>query len=153
MSHCHADDAGVAYGAAVGRSRCIGQTYLLASPHHMTWREYHDQIADTIGRPVPLVDAPAVLLIEVWPENTRTLAASHRWNHVLRLDKLRRDIPEFRAGTPIAYQLRERIAWATEHGQLREAASDDTEDRIIAAIDRLWATLGASRSAAGRDRS
>ena len=153
MSHCHADDAGVAYGAAVGRSRCIGQTYLLASPHHISWREYHDQIADSIGRPVPLVDAPAEFLITVWPENTRTLAVSHRWNHVMRIDKLRRDIPEFRAETPISYQLPERIAWATEHGQIRDAASDDTEDRIIAAIDHLWATFGANRSADASDQS
>ncbi len=99
----------------------------------------------SIGRRVPLVDATADYMIKAWPENTRTLAGSHRWNHVLRVDKLRRDIPEFRAERPISYQLPERIAWATEHGLIQDAASDDTEDRIIASIERLWATFGLDR--------
>ncbi len=137
ISHCYADEAGVAYGAALGRTRCIGQVYVLASPHLITWRDMHEQMADALGSRSPLVSAPADFLIKVWPENTRILDIAHRWNHILRVDKLLRDIPEFQATKPISYQLQERIEWGLKNGLLEDAL-DDTEDRIIAAIDRLW---------------
>ncbi len=137
ISHCHADEAGVAYGAALGRTRCIGQTYILASPHLMTWREMHEQMADALGSRSPLVSAPADFLIKVWPENTRILASSHGWNHVHLINKLMRDVPEFKATKPIGYQWEERIEWSLKNGRLEDGI-DETEDRIIAAIDRLW---------------
>ena len=146
MSHCHSDDAGVAYGAVVGRTQCIGETYILASPRHLTVAEYHDRLAEIIaGHPVPLVDAPADLLIKIWPENTQSLATETRWNYVLRVDKIRRDIPEFDPKVTLEDGIPACIAWMEEHGMIEDALSDDTEDRIVAAIDQLWATLGAER--------
>ena len=48
-----------------------------------------------MGSKITLVDAPADLLIKVWPENTRLLASESRWNRVYSLEKIQRDIPEF----------------------------------------------------------
>ena len=146
MSHCHANDAGVAYAAAVGRSRCVGETYILASPRHLTVAEYHDRIAEIVaGRTVPLIDAPAGLLIKIWPEKTQSLATETRWNYILRVDKIRRDIPEFDPKVTLEEGIPPCIAWMEEHGMVADALTDDTEDRIIAAIDRLWKTLEEER--------
>ena len=89
MTHCHSDDCGIAFAAAVGRARCLGQVYLLTGPNHITWAEYHRQIAAALGRKVTLVDAPAELLLKVWPENTKQLASESRWNRIFKLDKIR----------------------------------------------------------------
>ena len=143
ISLCHADDAGIAYAAAIGRTRCLGETYNLASPRHMTWCEYHERIAAALGHRITLVDAPADLLIKVWPGNTRQLALDTRWNRLYRVDKIQRDIPEFQPRITIEEGVPACVAWMDAQRWIQDARTDDTEDRIIAGIDRLWAELGA----------
>jgi nucleoside-diphosphate-sugar epimerase len=149
MSHCHADDAAVAFAAAVGRTRCIGEVYILASPYHLTVKEYHDSLAVVLaGRTVPLVSAPADFLIGAWPERTQLLATETRWNYVLRVDKIRRDIPEFDPVIKLEDRVPECIAWMEQRGLVEDCGNDDTEDRIIAAVDRLYAEFGVPARAA-----
>src|SRR5262249_49497660 len=73
-SNCNSDDAGIAYAAAVGRTRCLGETYILTAPRYTTWREYHERVAAALGYRVNLVEAPADLLLAAWPTNTGLLA-------------------------------------------------------------------------------
>jgi nucleoside-diphosphate-sugar epimerase len=143
--NCHSDDAGVAYAAAVGRSACLGQSYILTGTRVTTWRDYHEQVAAALGCRITLVDAPAELLIRAWPENTRLLASESRWNRVYSLAKIQRDIPEFQPGIQMIDRVPELVARLDERGLIEDARSDETEDRIVANIDRLWASLGASR--------
>ena len=140
--NCHSDDAGVAYAAAVGRERCIGRTYILTGTRLTTWREYHEGVAEAIGCAVTLVDAPADLLIKAWPENTRLLASESRWNRIYSLDRIKRDIPEFNPTIRMVDRAGELIRSLDERGLIEDARTDDTEDRIIAGIDRLWAAIG-----------
>jgi nucleoside-diphosphate-sugar epimerase len=140
-SLCHSDDAGVAYAAAVGRTRCLGQTYILTGTRYLTWRAYHESVAAALGHGITLVEAPADLLLKVWPEGTGLLASQARWNQCYRVDKVQRDIPEFAPRITLEERGAESVAWMEEQGLLEDAASDDTEDRIIAAIDRLPASL------------
>lgn len=65
---CHADDAGVAYGASLGRERCLGPSYILTRPGYRTWRDYHDAVAEALGKRATYVDVPAELAIAAWPE-------------------------------------------------------------------------------------
>ena len=141
MHHCHSDDIGIAVAAAVGRSCCLGQTYILTSPHPITWREYHEQVAASLGYQVTLVDAPAELLIKFWPQNTGILTSDSRWNRIFKVDKLLRDIPEFQPKITLEEGMPDCIRWLEAHGILEDARADDTEDRIIASIDRLWEEL------------
>ncbi len=146
ITHLHADDAGIPYAAAIDRAACFGQTYIVASPRHSTWHTYHRELADALGYSAPLVEAPADFLIKAWPDNTRTLAVSHRWHQVMDVRKLQRDIPEFQPARWITDDIKERLAWAEENGQIVDARSDDTEDRLIAAVDRLWGSFNVSRA-------
>ena len=140
-AHCHADDAGLGIAAAVGRARCLGQTYILTRWEIATWRDYHEQIASALGRPVRFVDAPADLLIRAWPEGTGLLARESRWNRIYDLEPIRRDIPEFQPRITLADAAPALIARLDRAGLIPDAASDTTEDRIIAAIDRLATEL------------
>ena len=143
--NCHSDDAGVAYAAAVGRTRCIGQSYILNGTRLTTWRDYHEQVAEALGSKITLVDAPADLLIKAWPENTRLLASESRWNRVYSLEKIQRDIPEFQPAIRMIDRVPELARRLDERGLIEDSRSDETEDRIVANIDRLWAGLDVAR--------
>ena len=86
---------------------------------------------------VALVDAPADFLIRAWPENTDLLASESRWNRIYCLDKIRRDIPEFQPRISVAEGIPASVAWMEERGLLQDARSDDTKDRLVAAVRRL----------------
>ena len=60
------------------------------------------------------------LLVKAWPENTNQLASRGQWNRFFLTDKINRDIP-------------------------KDSRLDETEDRIIAAIDGLYVSLGIER--------
>jgi nucleoside-diphosphate-sugar epimerase len=143
--NCHSDDAGVAYAAAVGRTRCIGQTYILTGARLTTWREYHEGVAEALGHNVTLIDAPAELLVKAWPENTRLLASESRWNRIYSLERIKRDIPEFNPTIRMVDRVGELVARLDERGLIEDSRSDETEDRIIASIDKLWDALTATR--------
>ena len=144
-SHCHADDAGVGIAAAVGRTRCLGQTYILTRWEVATWRDYHEQIATAIGRSPVFVDAPADLLIAAWPAGTGLLARESRWNRLYDLSPIRRDIPEFQPKVALADAAPEMIRRLEDRGLIPDARWDPTEDRIVAALDRLANELAAGR--------
>jgi len=145
MHHCHADDVAIAYAASVDRACCLGQTYIATSPHALTWQEYHERIGAALGYAVTLVDAPADLLLRVWPQNTGLLAWETQWSHVYSLGKIQRDIPEFRPRIILEEGIAPCIAWMEANGLIENALSDRTEDGIIAAIDGLWRACGARR--------
>jgi nucleoside-diphosphate-sugar epimerase len=141
-SFCHSDDIGIAYAAAVGRARCLGETYIATSPRYTTWREYHERVAAGLGYRVTLVEAPADLLLLVWPKITGLLASQARWNQCYCVAKLQRDLPEFQPRISLEDGIPANVAWMEEQGLLEDSRADDTEDRIIAGIDRLRADLG-----------
>jgi nucleoside-diphosphate-sugar epimerase len=144
-SYCHSDDAGVAYAAAVGRACCLGQTYIVTAPRYTTWREYHERVAATLGHRINLVEAPADLLLAVWPKNTGLLGSQARWNQCYRVDKLQRDVPEFQPRISLEEGILANVAWMEERGLLEDSDADDAEDRIIAGLGHLQSELGVDR--------
>ena len=144
-SYCHSDDAGVAYAAALGRERCLGQVYIVTAPRFTTWREYHERIAAALGHRLTLVEAPADFLIAAWPENTGLLGSQARWNQFYRVDKLRSDVPEFRPRISLEEGIPANVAWMEQAGLIEDAGTDQTEDHLIDGVDRLWRERGLAR--------
>lgn len=136
-AHCHSDDVGLGIAAAVGRERCIGESYIITRWDMKTWRDYHEEIAWSLGQKANLVDAPAELLIKVWPEGTWLLASESRWNRIYSLDKIRRDIPEFNPRITLADWMPDYVRDLDARGLIPDARSDDTEDRIIRNLERM----------------
>lgn len=145
LSHSHSDDTGVAYAAAVGRTTCHGETYVVTSHVHMTAWEYHERVAAALGCTVTQVDAPVDFLVKAWPENTNQLAGGSHGNHFFCTDKINRDIPEYRARITLEEGIPACVEWLEQEGRIEDSRLDGTEDRIIAGIDRLYASLGLSR--------
>lgn len=143
-SYCHSDDAGLAYAAAVGRTCCLGETYIVTAPRYTTWREYHERVAAALGYRATLIDAPADVLLAAWPKNAGLLASQARWNQCYQVAKVQRDLPEFRPRISLEEGIPANVAWMEEQGLLEDARADETEDRIIARIDGLRSELGAT---------
>jgi nucleoside-diphosphate-sugar epimerase len=140
-SNCHADDVGLGIAAAVGRTRCIGETYIITRWDVRTWRDYHEQISSALGKRAIFVDAPADLLLAAWPDGTGLLARESRWNRLYDVSPIRRDIPEFRPRIEFADAAPEIIRRLDDLGLIPDARSDPAEDRIIASLDRLARVL------------
>ncbi len=143
-SECHADDAGVAYAAALDRSRCLGQRYILTRPGYATWRQYHDAVAEGLGVTARYVDAPADTLIEALPDMTDLLAVESRWNRIYDTSRIERDIPEFRPRIRLADRVGEIVRSLEARGAIPDARADDREDRVIAHLARLRTRLRAT---------
>ena len=86
--------------------------------------------------------APADLLIKAWPDNTNLLVSLTRWHHCHSIDKIMRDIPEFKPRIMLEEGIPANVTWMEEQGLLVDASSEDTEDRIVARIDRLYREFG-----------
>ena len=145
-SYCHSDDAGVAFAAALGREKCLGESYILTSPEYRTWRAYAEGVAAAFGKKPTLVSAPGDFLISAWPENTSLLASESRWNRIYDLSKIKRDIPEFDPKITLEQGVSACVEWMEQQGMYEPAESDEgKEDRIIAAVDRLWREFDVAR--------
>jgi nucleoside-diphosphate-sugar epimerase len=145
IANSHSDDTGIAYAAAVGRTKCCGETYIVTGNVYMTFREYHERVASSLGCAVTLVDAPVDLLIKAWPDNTNQLDARGRWNRFFRTHKINRDIPEYQQRISLEEGIPACVDWMEREKRLEDSTLDETEDRIIAAIDRMYASLGLTR--------
>ena len=144
IANSHSDDTGVAYAAAVGRTKCFGETYIVTGNVHMAYSEYHGRVAAGLGCEVTQADAPADLLIKAWPENTNQLGGRLR-NRFFCTDKIQRDIPEYQPAITLEEGIPDCVAWLEQKRPLHDSRLDETEDRIISGIDSLYASLGVAR--------
>jgi hypothetical protein len=117
----------------------------VTAPRYTTWRAYHECVAAALGHGISVVEAPADLLVAVWPKNTGLLGSQARWNQCYRIDKLQLDVPEFQPRIGLEEGIPANVAWMEERGLLEDSRTDETEDRIIAGLGQLQSELGVNR--------
>lgn len=127
----HVDDAALAFVGALGRERCVGQTYHLVHPQHTTWEEFHAAQMRVLGREVDQVGVPADVLEAVDAQRFLFATKVFAHNMLFSADKVQRDIPEFRPTVTVEEGLAATVEHLDAHGL--GAETDDLEDRIIAA--------------------
>lgn len=95
-SLCHSDDAGRAFAAAVDRTVCKGQDYLVTGDRWLTWQEYHERVNAVLGSHSEIVHMPAdAILAGPYGPKAWQLAVGSYWNSCFSISKLQREIPEF----------------------------------------------------------
>lgn len=140
-----ADDVGRGFAHAAGRAACFGQTYNIVGDETVTWDDYTRRTAAALGAPAPrLVHIPTDLLVALDANRYAALDEIFRYHGVYSNTKLRRDVPEFVRATPYAEAVRRTVAWMDAHGKIAPAESDDFEDRVLAAWERLTREFAAS---------
>jgi nucleoside-diphosphate-sugar epimerase len=131
-SLCHSRDAGRAFAAAVDRTSCKGQDYIVTGDRWITWQEYHERVNAVLGSRSEIVHVPAdTILASPLAPKARQLAAGSYRNGCFSIAKLRRDIPEFVPAINLEEGLPELIDWLDRHGAIGNCEEDTTEDRLI----------------------
>jgi len=136
----YVDDAAPAFVFALGRDRCVGQTYNLVKREFGTWAEYHRTAMDVIGCQVELVGVPLADLLAAEVPDVGICESIFSHNTVYSPNRLLRDVPEFRPQVSLADSI-DRVYHAMER-ENRIPDSDDFawEDRLIAAQRQVAAS-------------
>lgn len=137
----HVDDAAVAYGGVLGRSRCIGQTYFLVHPEPMQWQRVHSIAMDVIGREVEQVGVSADLLRDVDVERFSMVSWIFALNISYSAAKIQRDVPEFRPEISLHDGFADALGHLRSRGLVEQVPDDDWEDRIVRAQAGVRAKL------------
>jgi nucleoside-diphosphate-sugar epimerase len=131
----YADDVGVGFAQAVGRSKCFGEAYNIVGDEVVTWDEYTRRTAAAIGAPEPrIVHLPTDLLFALDRPRFVALEEIFRFHGVYANAKLKRDVPEYQPATPYEEGVRHTVAWMDQHGKIVSAETDPMEDRLV----ELW---------------
>jgi nucleoside-diphosphate-sugar epimerase len=133
-SLCHSDDAGVAFAAAVDRTVCKGQDYIVTGPRYITWQAYHERFNAILGSHSEIVHVPAAtILASPCGPRCGLLISQTQWNQCYDVSKLQRDVPEFQPTIELEEGIPANVTWMDRHGLIADSDADALEDRLIAA--------------------
>ncbi len=129
----YVDDAAPAFVFALGRSRCIGQTYNMMKREFASWEDYHRAAMRVIGRDVELVGVPLASLLAAKVPNVGICESIFSYNCLYSPDRLMRDVPEFRPRISLEEGLGRVLEAMDREGRVPDSDKEDWEDRLIAA--------------------
>ncbi len=134
----YAEDVGLGFAHAAGRTRCFGETYNIVGDEVVTWDDYTRRTAAAIGAPPPrIVHLPSDFLLAVDRPRYAALEEIFRFHGVYSSAKLKRDVPEYRPAMPYEEGVRRTVAWMDQHQKIVSADRDPMEDRLVAAWERF----------------
>jgi len=134
------DDAAPAFVFALGRDRCVGQTYNMVKREFGTWAQYHRTAMNVIGREVELVGVPLADLVAAEVPDVGICESIFSHNTVYSPSRLMRDVPEFQPKVSLADSI-ERVYDAMQReNRIPDSDSLTWEDNLIAAQRQVAAT-------------
>ena len=144
----YADDVGLGFALAAGRTQCFGEAYNIVADEVITWDDYTCRTAAALGAPAPrLVHLPTDFLLAVDRPRFTALEEIFRFHGVYSNAKLKRDVPEFRLATPYEEGVRRTVAWMDRHQKVVSADTAPFEDRLIEMWEKFSAESGRSLAA------
>lgn len=135
-SACHIDDVARAFVSAVGNHQAYGQAYHVAGEEHLTWNEYHQQVAKALGAPPPtLVHIPAALLARAVPKLGAWAELNFQYNNIFDNSAAYNDL-HFQYTIPWKQGVQRTVAWLDARGKVENSDNEPAYDRIIAAWEQ-----------------
>lgn len=129
----HVDDAALCFSHALGREKCIGQTYNMTKNDYTTWAQYHKTAMKVLGREVELVGVPFEDLKAMKLEAFGTCEAIFAHHVYYDSSKLMRDVPEFAPKISLEEGLTRVIEAMDKAGRIPNSDDLPWEDKIIEA--------------------
>ena len=133
----YVDDAAPAFVFALGRERCLGQTYNMTRRQFGNWVEYHRTAMKVIGRQVELVGVPLETLVAANVPNVGICKDIFSYSTVYSPDRLMRDVPEFAPRISLEEGLARVYEAMRRENRIPDSDKEDWEDRLIAAQRRV----------------
>ena len=137
----YVDDAALGFAGALGKERCIGQTYNLVNHGFTCWADYHRTAMRVIGREVELIGVPLADLVAADVPNVGICKEIFAHNTCYSCDKIMRDIPEFRPQVTLEEAMRRVLDAMDRDGRVPDSDAETWEDRLI---ERQRAVAGAA---------
>lgn len=129
----YVDDAAPAFACALGRQRCVGQTYNMMKAGHTSWAQYHRTAMKVIGREVELVGIPLANLLAAKVPQVGICETIFSHNTIYDSAKLMRDVPEFRPAVSLEAAMGRVLESMDRAGRVPDSDKETWEDRLIAA--------------------
>lgn len=129
----YVDDAAPAFVFALGRDRCIGQTYNMVKRECGSWEDYHRTAMRVIGREVELIGVPLASLLSAKVPNVEICKSIFSYNTFCSPERLMRDVPEFRPRISLEEGIGRVLEAMDREGRVPDSDKEDWEDRLIAA--------------------
>ena len=124
----HVDDAALGFAGVLGKPHCLGQTYNLMRPEHISWLDYHQLAMRVLGREVKLVSVPLAALAADRFDICRTIFA---YDCYYSPAKLQRDVPEFRPVIPLEAGMRQVLEVMDRENRVPNSDLETWEDELI----------------------
>ena len=129
----HVDEAAPAFVHALGRTRCIGQTYNMMKQEFGSWADYHRAGMRVIGREVEMVGVPLATLVAAKVPNVGICQDIFAFNCLYSPARLMRDVPEFHPRLSLEESLQRVYEVMEREKRIPDSDKEVWEDRLIAA--------------------
>ncbi len=137
---CHVDDVARGFIGVMDNPRCFGQAYNIAGDEAVTWRTYHEQVAQVAGGEFSPVFVPREVLTQLAPDWAGGVNEIFAFTSLFDQSKIKRDTNY--SGQTISWRegVARNLKWLEESAKtLQKPENDAREDELIA----RWAKLTA----------
>jgi nucleoside-diphosphate-sugar epimerase len=134
---CHAEDVARAFVNAIGKTQVIGKAYHVAGEEWLTWRAYHETVAEALDCKLPeLIHIPTDVLYQLAPEQSFWAKVNFQFNNLFDNTAAKRDL-DFSYTVSWLEGAKRMIDWLNTNNRV-EGSSPDHYENII----QTWRKLG-----------
>lgn len=112
----HVNDVAKGFVGALGRTTVLGQAYNIVGDEIMTWRRFHERMAEAIGVEANIVTLTTEQIVAGTPNgNAEWLKENFQYHAAYCSAALQRDVPEFRNLMKWEDGVRDVVRWMDEN--------------------------------------
>ena len=142
-SSVHRDDAALAFVNALGNPATFGKSYHLPGDECITWKQYHEQVAEGIGAPPPQFIAIPTDTLYQMDKRAYISTINFAYNNCFDPTAAKTDLG-FRYTIRIAQGAKQIYKWLTANNKLQNSDDVNADDQIIAAWEQARQHLPSS---------
>ena len=129
----HVDDMAKGFVGALGRTTVLGQAYNIVGDEIMTWRRFHERMAEAIGVTANIVTMTTEQIAAGTPQGkAEWLKENFQYHAAYSSQALQRDVPEFRNLMKWEDGVRDVVRWMDENNLHEPADAKPWVDELAA---------------------
>ncbi len=127
----HVDDAAKIFVSLLGKKECFGEIYNVVDKKFYTWKEYHIEAMDVIGKKVELIEVSFKDLSRFKIPRFGICQDSTSHDTYYSSEKLLKVLPEFKSKISLKMGMNEVFKSMEQDGRIKNSFIQNWEDRII----------------------
>ncbi|OUU25563.1 MAG: hypothetical protein CBB97_09465 [Candidatus Endolissoclinum sp. TMED37] len=127
----HVSDAAKIFVSLLGKKQCFGEIYNVVDNKFYTWKDYHIEAMNVIGKRVHLIDVSFKNLSKFKIPNFRICEDYTSHDACYSSEKLFSVLPTFKPRVDLNSGMKEVFKYMENDGRIKNSFSQNWEDRII----------------------